>query len=119
MRLAETENRVMKLIWAQEGITAKELAETLAGSVGWSKATTYTVISRCIEKNYIRREEPRFRCYSRISRQQVAEWETDDLIRTVYDDRPDLLVASLVGRGKLSPAQLAALKTMLTETDWE
>ena len=29
MRLAETEYRVMKQIWANEGITAKELAEAL------------------------------------------------------------------------------------------
>ena len=109
MRLAETEYRVMNLIWADEGITAKELAEALRLKVGWSKTTTYTVISRCMQKNYIRREDPKFHCYSLISRAQVAEWETDTLIANYFDDSPDLLAASLLERGKLTAAQMAEL----------
>lgn len=117
MRLAETEHRIMNLIWDKEGITAKELAEALRISIGWSKTTTYTVISRCIEKNYIRREDPKFHCYSRVSRQQVAEWETDELISNNYNNRPDLLVASLLGRRKLSPEQMAGLYELLGQMD--
>ena len=43
MRLAETEYRVLNLVWAEEGITAKNLAEALRHSIGWSKTTTYTI----------------------------------------------------------------------------
>ena len=117
MRLAETEYRVMKLIWANEGITAKELAEALRLKIGWSKTTTYTVISRCMQKNYIRREDPKFHCYSLISREQVAEWETDALISNNFDDRPDLLVASLLGRKKLTAAQMAELYALVEHMD--
>ena len=117
MRLAETEHRVMNLIWDKEGITAKELAEALNARIGWSKTTTYTVISRCIEKNYIRREDPKFHCYSRVSRQQVAEWETDELISSNYNNRPDLLVASLLGRKKLSAEQMSELYKLLNQME--
>ena len=119
MRLAETEYRVMKQIWANEGITAKELAEALRVLVGWSKTTTYTVISRCMQKNYIRREDPKFHCYSLNSREQVAEAETDALISNNFDDRPDLLVASLLGRKKLSAAQMAELYALVEKMDDE
>ena len=109
MRLAETEYRVMNLVWAEEGITAKNLAEALRNSIGWSKTTTYTIISRCIQKGYIRREEPRFQCHSLVSRAQVGEQETDAMIGRYYADRPEQLVASLLERGKLTAGQLAAL----------
>ena len=117
MRLAETERRVMNLIWEKEGITAKELAEALHISIGWSKTTTYTVISRCVEKNYIRREDPKFHCYSQMSRQQVAEWETDELIRGNFNNRADLLVASLLGRKKLSAEQMGKLYELLNQME--
>ena len=111
MRLAETEYRVMNLVWAEEGITAKNLAEVLRNSVGWSKTTTYTIISRCIQKGYIRREEPRFHCHSLVSRTQIGELETDTLIGRYYADCPEQLVKSMLDRGKLTAKQLAAFCT--------
>ena len=111
MRLAETEYRVGNLVWAEEGITAKNLAEALRHSIGWSKTTTYTIISRCIQKGYIRREEPKFHCYSLVSRDWVGEQEADALIGRYYADRPEQLVASLLARGKLTAGQLSALGT--------
>lgn len=113
MKLTETEHRIMALIWAQEGIPAGELSDKLRQQVGWSKTTTYTLLTRCMEKGLLRREDPKFRCYSLVSRQQVADWETDALLRSNFDDRPDLLIASLVGRRKLSPKQMAELYDML------
>ena len=40
MRLFDAERKVMELIWAQPGITAKEIAAALAVSTDWSKTTT-------------------------------------------------------------------------------
>lgn len=109
MKLAETEYRVMNLIWAEEGITAKSLAEALRQSIGWSKTTTYTIISRCIQKGYIRRSEPKFQCHSLISRAQVGDQETDALIERYYAAKPEQLVETLLARKKLTAEQLAAL----------
>ena len=110
MRLAETEYRIMNLIWADEGITAKDLAEALRQSIGWSKTTTYTVISRCIQKGYIRREDPRFHCHSTISRTQVAEAETDTLIDHYFDGHPEKLVQWMCENDRLTSEALEALR---------
>ena len=107
----------MNLVWEREGITAKELAAALEQSVGWNKATTYTVITRCMEKNYLRREHPKFHCYSLISREEVACADTDSLIDNSYQGRPDLLVAALMGRKKLSLEQIKQLYDALSEVE--
>lgn len=115
MRLAETERRVMTQIWPEEGIAAKKIVLQLREKVGWNKATTYTVINRCIGKGYIRKEEPGFKCYSLISHEEVTHWETDELLADDFEDRPDLLVASLVSRKKLTRKQIDALYELLDE----
>lgn len=117
MQLAETEYRVMNQVWKTEGINAREIANRLMGEVGWSKTTTYTIITRCIEKKYLRREDPGFRCFSLISRRQVAEWDTDTLINRGFEGCPDLLIASLLGRRKLSKEQIAHLKELVKEME--
>ena len=109
MKLAETEYRVMNQIWADEGITAKDLAEALRQSIGWSKTTTYTVISRCIQKGYVRREDPKFHCHSTISRATVAEAETDALIGHYFGGHPEDLISGLLARGLVTSAQLQAI----------
>ena len=48
-----------------------------------------------------------------------AEAETDALISNNFDDRPDLLVASLLGRKKLSAAQMAELYALVEKMDDE
>lgn len=113
MRLAETERRVMNVVWEQEGITAKKLVCVLKEQTGWNKATTYTVINRCIEKGYLCRQEPDFHCHSLISHAQVQMDETDELLSDHFDNRPDLLVASLVDRKKLTPEQMENLYVLL------
>ena len=49
----------------------------------------------------------------------MAEAETDALISNNFDDRPDLLVASLLGRKKLSAAQMAELYALVEKMDDE
>lgn len=90
MKLTETEHRIMRLIWAQEGIPAGELSDRLRQQIGWSKTTTYTLLTRCLEKGLIRREDPKFRCYSMVSRQQVADSETDAPVTREQTTRAEL-----------------------------
>ena len=109
MKLAETEYRVMNLIWADEGISAKNLAEALGKSIGWSKTTTYTMVGRCVDKGLIRREEPDYLCVPCLSRNDNTRAETDRLIDTEYGGSVDLLMTALIGQGRLSAGQLKAL----------
>ena len=40
MRLAESERRVMEVLWERGTITAKEVAIVLGERLGWKKTTT-------------------------------------------------------------------------------
>ncbi len=117
MRLFDAERKVMELIWAQPGITAKEIAAALAVSTDWSKTTTYTMITRCMDKGYLRREDPKFHCYPLISREAVSIWETDELLSNNFAGSTDLLLTALVGQKRLSAKKLRELAELVEQME--
>ena len=119
MKLTESERRVMEVLWANGTTTAKDLAAALGQRLGWKKTTSYTMIVRCQDKGYLKREEPGFRCTALVTEKQASEWATDELLDTTFRGSADLLVASLVGRKKLSLAQMEKLYESLREMEQE
>ena len=119
MKLTESERRVMEVLWANGTTTAKDLAAALGQRLGWKKTTSYTMIVRCQDKGYLKREEPGFRCTALVTEKQASEWATDELLESSFSGSADLLVASLIGRKKLSVAQLEKLYDTLREMEKE
>ena len=55
MRLPESDRSVMESFWERGPMTAKEAAKLLGERLGWSKTTTYTMLTRCVNKGYLSR----------------------------------------------------------------
>ena len=88
-----------------------------AEAAGWSKTTTYTVLNKCADKGLIQRRDPGFRCQALVSRADAQRRETRGLIDRMYGGSADLLVASLLGKGRLSAGEIERLKKRVEE--WE
>ena len=116
-KLFDSERKILDLLWDNGDLSAKELAARLAEQVGWSKTTTYTVIKKCIGKGVVSRNDPGFLCHALVSQEQVRQRETDALIDRMYGGSADLLVASLLGKGRLSAGEIERLKKRIEE--WE
>ena len=93
IKLFDSELKVMDILWKEGDTSAKDIAEILNRQVGWSKTTTYTVIKKCINKGATGRSEPGFICRALISRKEVQEAETNELIDKMYDGSSDKLTA--------------------------
>ncbi len=115
MRLADSERNVMEVLWENGPTRAKDVASALATKAKWGKTTTYTMITRCIDKGYIRREEPKFLCTPLLTKDQVALADTQRLLDNDYNGSAELLVAALLDQKKLTPEQLDRLQEKLQE----
>ena len=115
LKLFDSERKVLECLWAAGDQSAKDLAETLKAQVGWSKTTTYTVIKKCVDKGAVTRSDPGFLCHAAVSQEEARQQETDALIDKMYGGSADLLVASLLGKGKLSAGEITRLKQMIEE----
>ena len=117
VKLFDSELKVMDILWKEGDVRAKHVADVLAQEVGWNKNTTYTLIKRCIKKGAIERSEPHFMCHALISKEEVQEAETNELINKIYDGSVDKLFAALLSRKKLSAEQIEKLKQIVTDLE--
>lgn len=117
MRLAESERRVMDLLWEKGSMTAREAAILLAERHGWKKTTSYTMLSRCADKGYLRRTEPNFFCTPLLTKQELSQMETDALICADFDGSAVALLVSLIRREKLSCAEVEQLLASLRDSE--
>ena len=117
MKLFDSELKVMDVLWREGDLPAKAIARTLTEEIGWNVNTTYTLIKRCIAKEAIERSEPGFMCRALVSKEQVQQEETQELIDKVFDGSEDKLFASLLGGRRISREQLEQLRRMIDEMD--
>lgn len=112
-KLFDSELKIVEILWREGDITAKQIAEFTKREIGWSKTTTYTVIKKCIEKGIIEKREPGYICHALVSKSEVQCFETNELIERIFDGKADLLVAHLLGKGRLSKSSLEHLKNLV------
>ena len=117
MKLFDSELKVMDELWREGELPAKAVAKTLKEEIGWNVNTTYTLIKRCMAKQAIERRDPGFVCRALVSKEQVQQEETQELIDKVFDGSADKLFASLLGGKRVSREQMDRLRRMIDDMD--
>ena len=112
MKLFDSERKVMEVLWQEGAISAGQVVKILKEETGWNKNTTYTVIKKCVDKGAVRREEPGFICRPLISRQEVQDYETEELIDKMFDGSKEKFFAAFLDGKKLSNQEVDSLKRM-------
>lgn len=113
IKLFDSELKLMEILWDKEPVSAKNISLIAAETIGWNKNTTYTVIKKLIEKNYILRTEPNFICTSTIKKQDVQEAETKSLIEKLYEGSKKAFFAAFINEGSITEEELEAIKKMI------
>lgn len=116
-KLFNSELKVMEVLWREGDMTAKGISDILKDEIGWNVNTTYTVIKKCISKGAVLRLEPNFLCHALIQKEEVQRAETGELIDRLFDGSADKLFSALLGRERLTPERIAALKKMVSDLE--
>ena len=119
MKLFDSERKVMDVLWQEGAISAGQVVKILKEETGWNKNTTYTVIKKCVDKGAVRREEPGFICRPLISRQEVQDYETEELIDKMFDGSKEKFFAAFLDGKKLSNQEVDSLKRMIDDLSRE
>ena len=115
MKLFDSELKVMEVLWEQGTKSARDIVDVLSERIGWNKNTTYTVIKKCVEKGAIDREEPGFLCKPLVTKDEVAQSETEQLIDKMFGGSSELFFSSFLKNQGISEADAARLSQMIKE----
>ncbi len=115
MKLFEAEVKLMELLWENEGINAKALSGLAAERIGWSKNTTYTVLTKLVKKAAISREEPGFVCRSLIGREAAGREEAKAVLNSFFGGSLKALLSSFMAEGDLKAGEAEELRRMMEE----
>lgn len=110
-KIFESEYRFCLILWANEPINSTKLVKLCREQLGWSKATTYTVIRRLSERGVVKNENTIVSAlYTKEEIQSAAAGETVE--RTFGGSLP-AFIAAFTRQKKLSPEEIAEIRQMI------
>ncbi|BCJ94490.1 penicillin-binding protein [Anaerocolumna cellulosilytica] len=115
IKLFDSELKIMEVLWEQGNTPARDIVDVLTERIGWNKNTTYTVIKKCIDKGAIEREEPGFLCKPLVTRDEVQQSETEQLIEKMFGGSSELFFSAFLKNQGISEDEANRLAKLIKE----
>ena len=116
-RIAESEWRVMQVLWEKGPQTANDVVGALAGAVPWKPRTVKTLIGRLVKKGAVRFEDEglRYRYSAAVAESECIRSETKSFVRRVYQGAMKPALAAFLENADLSPEEIEELQEILEQ----
>ncbi|QEG38180.1 BlaI/MecI/CopY family transcriptional regulator [Roseimaritima ulvae] len=116
----ELELQILKVLWAAEPMTVREVRETLAaGGRGLAHTTVITMLGTMVEKGQVEKLDPvqgkAFRFAPLIGREDVSKGMLGDLVDRVFDGSAEAVMLSLFDVADLDEDELKSLRKLLNK----
>ena len=110
-RIFESEYRFCLILWEQEPINSTKLAQLCKEQLGWSKATTYTVIRRLAERGVLKNENATVTAL--VSKAQCQESRLEEMVEETFEGSLPAFIAAFSRSKKLTAEDVAQLKALI------
>ncbi len=110
-KIFDSEYKFCLILWENEPVKSGKLVELCREKLGWSKATTYTVIKRLSERGVVKNENTVVT--SLVSKEEAQASEVDELVDRVFEGSLPSFVAAFTRRKKLPADQVEELRRMI------
>ena len=116
--IPDSELQVLKLLWANDSMTARELAESIYSSTDNSSVATISQLLKRLEaKDCVARDRSQFahRFSASVSQSDVAGRQLETIAKKLTDGSLVPFITHLVEAKKLSKKDKAAIRRLLEE----
>jgi predicted transcriptional regulator len=110
-KIFDSEYKFCLILWENEPIRSGKLVELCKEQLGWSKATTYTVIKRLSERGVVKSENTVVT--SLVSKEEAQASEVDELVDRVFEGSIPSFVAAFSRNKKLNNKQVDELRKLI------
>lgn len=118
-RISTAEWDVMRVVWERHPVTARQVAEALAGIRQWSDRTVKALLARLVKKGALgfRETGPRYLYHPLLSRDECVRAESRDFLDRVHGGEVSPLLRHFLAESDLSAEEIADLKRLLDQRD--
>ena len=110
-KIFESEYRFCLLLWEHEPVNSTRLVAICKEELGWSKATTYTVIRRLAERGVLKNEDTIVT--SLISKEEAQQSRLTEMMEETFEGSVPAFIAAFSRSKKLSKADVDQLQALI------
>ena len=110
-KIFESEYRFCLLLWELEPVNSTKLVAVCKEELGWSKATTYTVIRRLAERGVLKNENTMVT--SLISKEEAQASRLTEMVEETFEGSIPAFIAAFSRSKKLSKADVDQLQALI------
>lgn len=115
--ISEAEWEIMRVVWANDSVTSREVIDVLAEKMNWKQSTIKTLIGRLVNKELLNTEKQgrKFIYTSNINENEVIKDYSLDILNRVCAKQESVVVKHLVNNSNLTYANIKELIEILEE----
>ena len=110
-KIFESEYRFCMIVWENEPVNSTELVKLSKELLGWSKATTYTVIRRLSERGVLKNENAIVS--SLVSKEEAQLSEMNELMEKRFGNSLPAFLAAFTKQQNLSEKQIEEIMKII------
>ena len=116
-KIFESEYRFCLILWDNEPVSSGKLVELCKEHLGWSKATTYTVIRRLSERGVLKNENTIVS--SLISKEEAQKSRLEEMVEETFEGSMPAFIAAFSKSKKLTRQEVDQLKALIDSFEEE
>lgn len=110
-RLGEVESRFADIIWNNEPLSSRRLAELAQERLNWKRTTTYTVLKRLCDRELFQNKDSIVT--SLVSREEFYARQSEQFVEETFQGSLPAFLAAFGSRKKLSDAEIEELQKVI------
>ena len=116
-KIFESEYRFCLILWENEPVGSTELVKLCKDQLGWSKATTYTVIRRLAERGFVKNENAVVTAL--LSKEEAQASPQNEMVEETFEGSMPAFIAAFSRSKKLSRREVDQLKQLIDSYEEE
>ena len=110
-RLGEIESKFAEIIWENQPLTSRQLADLALERLSWKRTTTYTVLKRLCDRGLFQNQSGTVT--SLVSREEFYALQSERFVEDTFGGSLPAFLAAFGSRKKLSDSEIRELQSII------
>ena len=110
-KIFESEYRFCLILWEHEPVSSGKLVQLTKEQLGWSKATTYTVIRRLAQRGVLKNENTIVTAL--VSKEEAQKSRLEEMVEETFEGSMPAFIAAFSKGKRLSREEVEQLRQLI------